>query len=112
MALRLATAADAAAIQAIYAPYVRDTAVSFEVTVPTVVEMEARISKTLIEFPWLVWVDEKGAIGGYAYASRHRERAAYQWGVDVTVYVQARGQRGGVRALHHPFCPSARTGLL
>lgn len=94
--IRLATPQDASAIQAIYAPYVRDTAISFEMVPPTVIEMAERIEKGLTFFPWLVCEREQGEIIGYVYASKHRERAAYQWGVDVTVYVHAAAQRGGV----------------
>ncbi len=101
--IRLATAADASAIHAIYAPIVRDSVISFELEPPTVAEVAARIAKTLEVFPWLV--DERdGRLLGYAYASRHRERVAYQWSVDVACYVHedARGRgvgRGLYRAL-------------
>lgn len=94
--IRLATPQDAPAIQAIYAPFVQETAVSFEVDVPTIAEMAGRMEKGLTLFPWLVCERESGGVVGYVYASRHRERAAYQWGVDVTVYVHPEGRRGGV----------------
>jgi L-amino acid N-acyltransferase YncA len=98
--IRLATSADAAAIQAIYAPVVRETAISFEVEPPAVAEMQQRIAKIQALLPWLV-CEQGGAVQGYAYASRHRERAAYQWAVDVSVYIhpQWRGQGVG-RALY------------
>lgn len=94
--VRLADAGDAEAIAAIYAPIVRDTAISFETEPPTPAEMAARIAGTLPRFPWLVMADDD-AVLGYAYASSHRERAAYRWSVDVTVYVgeTARGQGVG-----------------
>jgi phosphinothricin acetyltransferase len=92
-AIRLATAADAAPIQAIYAPYVRDTVVSFELEPPTVDEMADRIRKTLA---WLVCEDAQATVVGYAYASKHRDRAAYQWSVDVTVYIDPAFHRQGV----------------
>src|SRR5688572_10189921 len=91
--IRLARADDAAGMLAIYEPIVRETVISFELEPPTVAEMRARIEKTLATHPWLV--DERdGRIAGYAYASRHRERLAYQWSVDVSCYVhpEARGQ--------------------
>jgi len=79
---------DAAAIAAIYAPLVRDTIISFELEPPGVDEMRARIEKTLPLLPWLVSTDDTGAVEGYVYASRHRDRAAYQWAVDVSVYIR------------------------
>ena len=79
---------DAAQVQAIYAPIVANTAISFETEVPSVAEMRRRISTTLEHFPWLVALDHDGRISGYVYASRHRERAAYRWSVDVTVYIR------------------------
>lgn len=98
--LRSATAADAAAIQAIYDPIVRETIISFELAPPTIAEMQQRIAKTLATLPWLV-SETAGSIQGYAYASRHRERAAYQWSVDVSVYVHEQWRGRGVgRALY------------
>lgn len=101
MTLRMATPADAQDIQAIYAPIVAHTAISFELEPPTVEEMRERIVKTLALLPWLVSEDDQGRVRGYVYASRHRERAAYQWSVDVTAYVRedARG-RGVGKALY------------
>ena len=98
--VRLATEADAAAVAAIYAPFCESTPVSFEEAAPSVAEMAGRIRKTLEHFPWLV-LDDGGVVAGYAYASKHRERPAYRWAVDVSVYVDARFRRRGVgRALY------------
>ncbi len=91
--LRLAEGADAEAIVAISESIVTQTAISFELEAPTVAEMKRRIESTLLTLPWLV-LEHEGEVRGYAYASRHRERAAYQWSVDVSVYV-AEGSRGG-----------------
>jgi phosphinothricin acetyltransferase len=98
--VRLATDADAAAVQAIYAPFCERTPVSFETVPPTVDEIRRRIGKTLEQLPWLV-CDDGGSVAGYVYASPHRERAAYRWSVDVAVYVRedCRG-RGVGRALY------------
>lgn len=93
--IRTARADDAPEIQAIYAPYVRDTAISFELEPPSVEEMARRIEATLSTFPWLVHVDD-GRIAGYAYASRHKERHAYRWSVDVSAYVHRDCHRRGI----------------
>ncbi len=94
MTIRTATPADADAITAIYAPIVRNTSISFELEAPTVDQMREGIVKTLQDLPWLVSVDNQGRVNGYVYASKHRERAAYQWSVDTTAYVRedARGR--------------------
>jgi phosphinothricin acetyltransferase len=92
--VRVARPDDAAAIAAIYGPYVRDTAISFEETPPSIGEMRARIERTLAAYPYLVGEDE-GDVVAYAYASRHAERAAYRWACDVTVYVAPHAHRRG-----------------
>jgi L-amino acid N-acyltransferase YncA len=98
--IRLAAPDDAAGVQVIYAPVVRDTPISFETEPPTVEEMRQRITHTLERLPWVV-CEERGVLLGYAYASPHRARAAYQWSVDVSVYVHAQARRAGVgRALY------------
>jgi len=93
--IRLATEDDASACLAIYAPVVAGTVTSFEIEVPTVEEMRRRIRETLPRYPWLV-LDEPGGVLGYAYAGAHRQRPAYQWSVDVSVYVSATARREGV----------------
>jgi L-amino acid N-acyltransferase YncA len=93
--VRLAHAGDAAAVAAIYAPSVTDTATSFELTPPSAGEMVERIARISPHAPWLVLVRDS-EIAGFAYASRHRERAAYQWSVDTTVYVHPGQRRTGV----------------
>jgi L-amino acid N-acyltransferase YncA len=98
--IRLAAPRDAAAVAAIYAPYCEATSVSFETTAPSAEDMATRIAAIERECPWLV-LDVGGRVGGYAYASRHRERAAYMWAVDTAVYVGASFLRQGVgRALY------------
>jgi phosphinothricin acetyltransferase len=93
--IRLARAGDAAQVLEIYAPVVRETPISFEVEAPTVEEMRARIDGTLRMYPWLV-AENEGRILGYAYASAHRDRKAYQWSVDVSCYVRPSAQRRGL----------------
>ncbi|GAB5376657.1 MAG: GNAT family N-acetyltransferase [Acuticoccus sp.] len=99
--LRRATLADVPAIQAIYAPIVRETPISFEIDPPSVAEMEGRVAATLSAgFPYLVAEDGEG-VAGYAYAGKFRERAAYASSVDVTAYVAVRARGRGVgRALY------------
>lgn len=98
--LRVARPADGAALAAIYAPYVRETAISFELAPPTAQEMADRIRETLVRYPWLVGED-RGQVVGYAYAGPYRRRAAYRWSVEVSVYVAPAAQgRGLGRALY------------
>jgi phosphinothricin acetyltransferase len=82
----LATALDGEAVAAIYRPVVAETAISFETTLPDGDEMTRRIDETLPSYPWLV-CEVDGRTAGYAYATRHRVRGAYQWSVDTSVYV-------------------------
>jgi phosphinothricin acetyltransferase len=96
-----ATPADASALLAIYAPYVEQTAITFELEVPSVDEFERRIASTLENgYPYLVLEDD-GRIVGYAYASLHHGRAAYAHSAEVSIYLdrEARGQGHG-RALY------------
>jgi len=93
--IRLATAADAAAVAEVYAPVVSESAISFELVPPTAGEMAMRIARALAHAPWLVST-EGGTVLGFAYASPHSERAAYQWSVNVSVYVDAAARRRGV----------------
>jgi L-amino acid N-acyltransferase YncA len=94
--IRTATVADAEGIAAIYTPIVRDTVISFELAAPTIDEMRARIAATTAKLPWFVSVDHKNCVNGYAYASKHRERAAYQWSVDVSAYVREDSRKQGI----------------
>ncbi len=92
--------ADAAACAAIYAPYVQDTVISLEERVPTAQELAARIEQTTKTHPWLI-AEHASDVIGFAYATRHRERACYRWATDVTVYVTPeRHRRGTGRALY------------
>jgi phosphinothricin acetyltransferase len=97
-------ARDGGACAAIYRPAVTDGVASFESEAPSAAEMAARIAAVTARRPWLVAEDDAGQVIGYAYASAHRERAAYRWSVEVTVYVDARHHRRGVaRALYEPL---------
>jgi L-amino acid N-acyltransferase YncA len=92
--VRPATGDDAPACAAIYAPYVRDTAITFETEVPTAVEMAARIDKAQGAYEWLVLETDNTGVIGYAYAGEFKSRAAYRWSVETSVYL-AGAQRGG-----------------
>ena len=93
--IRLARPDDGAAVAAIYEPHVRASATSFELEPPTADAMRGRITSYLTHAPWLV-CERDGEVAGYAYASKHRERLAYQWDVEVSVYVHERARRLGV----------------
>ena len=100
MHVRDAVPGDAAACAAIYAPYVTGTAVTFELEPPTGPEMAERISAAQRAHAWLVLEDD-GAVVGYAYAGPYKERAAYRWSCEVSVYLEGgRQRRGGGRALY------------
>ncbi|GAB3293183.1 GNAT family N-acetyltransferase [Epidermidibacterium keratini] len=91
--IRRVRRSDGEALADIYRPYVLETSISFEVDAPDAAEMERRIEAGM-RFPWYVEeVDDK--IVAYAYASKHRERAAYQWAADVSVYTRAGSARRG-----------------
>lgn len=93
--LRLATPDDAAAIAAIYAPYVADSAISFELEPPSAEEVAGRIRHILDRTPWIV-AELDGVVRAYAYAGRFRERPAYDWTAESTVYVDRSLHRSGL----------------
>jgi L-amino acid N-acyltransferase YncA len=93
--IRTAHVADARDIQAIYAPIVTATAISFEIEPPSIAQIEERIRDTRSRFPYLNCVAGEKVLG-YAYAGAHRERQAYRWSVDVTIYVDEEARGSGV----------------
>lgn len=93
--VRLITEADTAAVLDIYRPFVQHTIISFEYEVPTLDEFHARIRSTIYDYPWLVCLCDNEIIG-YAYASKHRNRAAYQWSPECSVYITNDLQGHGV----------------
>jgi phosphinothricin acetyltransferase len=98
--IRLADVHDAPAVAAIYRPAVTDSVISFELEPPDGAEMGRRIERVRARMPWLV-CEAGGEVLGYAYAGLHRERAAYQWSVEVSAYVRGDTRRPGVaRALY------------
>lgn len=95
LTVRPATPADAAGIAAIYATYIRDSAITFEVDVLSADEMAARMAKVLPRYPYLV-AEEAGRIVGYAYATALYDRAAYRWAAEGTVYVDRDAHGRGI----------------
>ena len=91
---------DGAACAAVYSPYVRDTAISFEEDPPDAAELTRRMKRVTARYPWLV-AEDGPTVVGYAYASRHRDRAAYRWTAEVAIYIAPAHRRQGLgRALY------------
>lgn len=95
MSIRLAQTEDISQMLAIYAPYVENTAYSFEYTVPTLDEFTTRFKNYTAQFPWLVW-EEDGQILGYAYGSAPFERAAFGWCVEASIYLCPQAHHRGI----------------
>ena len=98
VSIRTATVDDAAALLAIYTPYVLKTAISFELEPPSVEEFRGRIEHSLAEWTWLV-AERDGRPVAYAHGTRHRPRAAYKWSVETSVYVAEGNHRQGLGRL-------------
>lgn len=117
--IRLASLTDAHSMLEIYSPYILNTAFTFETEVPTVEIFAKRILAYLEDWPWLV-CEIDGTPAGYAYATRYRERAAYQWCVESSVYVHDNYQQRGVASalyaalfeiLKHQGCRNVYAGI-
>lgn len=87
MSIRLARPEDSAALLAIYGQYIH-TPITFEYDLPSLDKFTQRVSSTLQNYPYLVW-EENGALLGYAYAHLERERKAYQWNTELSIYLDA-----------------------
>jgi L-amino acid N-acyltransferase YncA len=100
MTVRAATGHDARACAAIYAPYVTDTAVSFELEPPGAAEVAGRIAAAAARHAWLV-LEDAGRVVGFAYGQPFRERAAYRWACETSIYLElGRRRTGAGRALY------------
>jgi len=98
--IRLVELRDAPAVRGIYAPFVLAGNTSFESELPDVPGFEERFRKLAEQYPWLVF-EAEGEVVGYAYASPHRARKAYQWSVEVSVYIKEGARHRGVgRAMY------------
>ena len=93
--IRVARIEDAEELLAIYAPYVEETAISFEYSVPSLEEFQGRMRNILQKYPYLV-AERDGEIVGYTYASAFKQRAAYDWDVETTIYVKQDDRKTGV----------------
>ena len=99
--IRMAKPADADALLSIYAPYITGSAFTFETEVPTTAALAKRIEVYEENWPWLVF-EIDSITAGYAYATKHRERTAYQWCVESSVYVKDDYQERGIaKALYN-----------
>ena len=99
--IRAAEAGDAPAIAAIYAPHVLNGIISFETDAPDADAIRARMTASDGLYPWLVATDgpEDGSVLGYAYAGKFRERPAYRYVVETSIYMAGTAQRAGTGRL-------------
>ena len=93
--IRTATPDDAKELVAIYDYYVKETAITFEYETPSVEEFRGRIEKVLEKYPYIV-IEKGKEILGYAYASTFKDRDAYQWSVELSIYLQKDVRRAGL----------------
>lgn len=95
MEIRLVTPQDAEELLNIYRYYVEHTAITFEYDTPSIEEFKHQIENTLIRYPYLAAIEDDKIVG-YAYASPFKERAAYDWSVETTIYVDKDAKRQGI----------------
>lgn len=94
--ISIAKSTHSAGMLEIYRPFIETGWTSFETEVPSVDEFDLRVTKTLEQFPWLVALDDRGEVIGYAYGGAHRSRVAYRWNSELSVYVHSDWQKKGV----------------
>jgi phosphinothricin acetyltransferase len=93
--IRAARQADCKEMLEIYAPFVETTAVTFELETPDLLSFEARFRQVSAKYPWLVYTENEIVLG-YAYAASYRERKAYQWSVETSVYLSPNTRGKGI----------------
>lgn len=98
--IRIATIKDAEKLLEIYAPYVEQTAITFEYDVPSIEEFANRIGKVLRKYPYLV-AEQEGKLLGYAYVGSFYEREAYNWAVETSIYVAQEEKQKGIGGKLH-----------
>lgn len=109
MLIRPATLADAPGILEVYAPYIKDTVITFETEIPTVEEFTSRIEKIKENYPYLV-CEINGKVIGYAYAAKHGERSAYKHSINVSIYVDMNYHHQGIgKALYSHLFESLKS---
>lgn len=95
MILRIAHRDDAEDVLKIYAPFIRETSLTFEIEIPSVTDFSNRITSYLKDWPWII-AESDGEIAGYAYASKYRERKGYQWSVECSIYLAEQFMSSGI----------------
>ena len=110
ISIRPATPQDAPALLTIYAPYITNTAVSFEYDIPSVEEFAERIQATLKKYPYLV-AEFDGRIVGYCYVGIMHGRPAYDWSVETSIYVDQNCKRMGIGRKLHDALEQALTAM-
>ena len=95
MKIRRAKQEDAEAILAVYAPYVEETTITFETQVPSLEDFQNRMTAIMEKFPYLV-AEADGQILGYAYAHTYYARDAYDWTLELSIYVDRHGRQAGI----------------
>ena len=93
--IRNATIEDAERILDIYDYYVKNTAITFEYNTPSLDEFKGRMKKTMLRYPYLV-IEEDGVIQGYAYAGTLKDRAAYDWSCELSIYLDRTSRQSGM----------------
>lgn len=114
MKIEFVSPEDAAELVEIYAPYVKNTAITFEYEVPTVEEFTNRITNTIKKFPYIKAVNDENQIVGYAYVGAFKTRAAYDWSVETSIYVRQDCKHQGIgKALYDQLeCCCKKMGIL
>ncbi|MFA9376085.1 MAG: N-acetyltransferase family protein [Lachnotalea sp.] len=93
--IRFVQEEDAEEILEIYKPYIKNTVISFEYEIPSLEEFRTRIKKISADYPYIVYLEDDKIIG-YAYANRQKERAAYQWNAELSIYIEQSHFRRGL----------------